>query len=85
MESARMKSLGTLIDELITVSHKCWDAQEVLKDSNVSDEVVAENFKRAQILNDRRNRLIRAIDEVVGDLENSPSEKTYHTYFGGNK
>jgi hypothetical protein len=70
------KSLGMLIDELITTSMKCWFAQEqVMK--GVSDMDVAGSAATAQRLNKRRNELISAIDRVLGDEDITPTEKTY--------
>ena len=73
------KSLGFLIDELITTSMKCWYAQEDIFAAD-SDRDVATAAKRAQELNDRRNRLIIAIDRKFGDQSDSPTPKSYHTY-----
>jgi len=77
------KSLGELVDQLITTDLKCWYGQEIMKDPNATDKELADAFKLVQETNDRRNRLIRAIDERVGEADGSPSAKTYHTYFRG--
>jgi hypothetical protein len=81
MEKIAVKSIGFLIDELCTVSQKCWWAQEGIMDKSLSDEERLKNAERAQELNNRRNQLIRAIDEKFGDASISPTSKTYHTYF----
>lgn len=70
------KSLGVLIDELFTTSLKCWFAQEVVMHSEDEAEVY-KAAKTAQRTNARRNLLIRAIDERVGEQFASPTEKTY--------
>jgi hypothetical protein len=71
-----IKSIGTLIDELITTSMKCWYAQEtVMNETDVNK--VAAAAKQAQQLNARRNKLIRAIDERLGDGAITLTEKTY--------
>ncbi len=71
-----VKSIGTLIDELITTSMKCWYAQEtVMNDTDITK--VAAAAKQAQQLNARRNKLIRAIDERLGDGAITLTEKTY--------
>ena len=71
------KSLGTLIDELFTTDHKCWEAQELIDNTNFDDSARLGFAINAQKLNKRRNELIRAIDIVFGNSENSPTEKTY--------
>lgn len=70
------KSLGILVDELITTSLKCWAAQESIC-SETNSETIAIAAKHAQSLNRRRNDLIRAIDAAVGQSDLSPTPKTY--------
>lgn len=70
------KSVGMLVDELITTSLKCWHAQEVVCGNSDAEEVAAA-AKTAQRLNARRNGLIRALDERLGESGLSPTEKTY--------
>lgn len=75
MNAIDRKSFGILVDELITTSLKCWFAQENIRSS---DPVESSNAgKLAQRLNARRNLLIRAIDEKIGDSDISPTAKTY--------
>jgi hypothetical protein len=70
------KSIGFLIDELITTSMKCWHAQEDVM-HGTTPEKVAEAGKRTQELNRRRNALIRAIDERFGEKDITATDKTY--------
>ena len=70
------KSIGTLIDELITTSLKCWFAQETIMNSDDEKEL-AIAAKKAQLMNARRNALIRAIDKRLGEDDISPTDKTY--------
>jgi hypothetical protein len=72
----KQKSIGVLIDELITTDIKCWFAQEKLL-SGKDDHEVAEAARDAQALNARRNQLIRAIDEVLGQGSVSLLRKSY--------
>jgi len=71
-----IKSIGSLIDELITTSMKCWHAQETICTEKNTD-LVAFAGKAAQKLNRRRNELIQAIDAVLGQSNLSPTVKTY--------
>lgn len=76
MNDITKKSVGTLIDELITTDVKCWFAQEtVMKEADPIK--VAEAAKLAQTTNARRNALIRAIDERLGEGGNTQLGKTY--------
>lgn len=70
------KSIGTLVDELITTSMKCWHMQELVMEES-EDRIVAAAAKSAQKLNARRNLLINAIDERFDEANISPTEKTY--------
>jgi hypothetical protein len=71
------KTPGELIDLLFTTDYKCWWAQERLLDMSLTVEQRADEARKAQEYNARRNKLIRAIDKVLGFAEDSPSEKTY--------
>ena len=68
-------SIVRLTDELQTWSKKCWDAQEVVMNSSKNDEV-AMAARIAQRSNAKRNKLIRQIDELLGET-NTVLEKTY--------
>jgi hypothetical protein len=72
----REKTIGVLIDELITTDLKCFLAQDDIQDENLSSDKQLEAAHKAQNLNKRRNQLISAIDQAL-EQENSPSEKTY--------
>ena len=65
-----------LIDELITTNIKCWFAQERLM-SATNDRDAAEAARDAQSLNARRNALMRAIDETLGQGSITLTEKSY--------
>ena len=70
------KTLGTLVDELCTVSQKLFRTQDDMMSSD-SDAEVAKHAKRAQEINVIRNKLIRAIDSLDNNVNNSLTEKTY--------
>lgn len=75
------KSLGIIIDELITTSLRCWMAQEDIMNKSLPDEKRLEAAERAQIMNARRSALIKAIDELADKDGVSTVAKTYYTYF----
>jgi hypothetical protein len=76
MTDIKIKTLGFLIDELFTTDHKCWEAQDRIATAPTAEERL-ESAMLAQKLNKRRNELIRAIDESVGQSDSSVTEKTY--------
>jgi hypothetical protein len=73
----RLKSVGVLIDELITTDIKCWFEQEEIMKNAHRPAVQGAAAMKAQQLNARRNQLIRAIDEALGQGDISPTDKTY--------
>lgn len=75
------KSIGIIIDELITTSMRCWFAQEDIMNKDLPDEKRLEAAERAQIMNARRSALIKVIDSLLGDESISVPTKTYYTYF----
>ncbi len=75
------KTLGFLIDELITTDLKCWFSQENLMDTSLSEEERLTAAIRTQETNSRRNQLIRAIDNLMGQGANSVTTKTYTKHF----
>lgn len=70
------KSIAFMIDELVTTLMKLWFAQEdVMNAEDIAEVGVA--GRRSQQLNARRNALIRAIDERLGEGSITPTDKTY--------
>jgi hypothetical protein len=78
------KSIGFLIDELITTSMRCWFAQEDIMNPNLTEEERLAGAIRAQEQNAKRSSLIRIIDGRLGDGDRTQTEKTY-TYFKDKK
>lgn len=79
------KTLGFLIDELITTDLKCWMAQEDIMNKDLSDSERFQASIKTHEMNSRRNQLIRAIDEMMGQSANSVTSKTYTKHFEGKK
>ena len=71
------KTIGILIDELITTSMKCWHAQEAIMDPTLSDSARLAASERAQRSNAKRSALIIAIDKKLEDSEFTLDIKTY--------
>ena len=70
------KSTGELIDALITTSHRCWDAQEKLQQTEIPEEI-AKHAIAAQRNNAIRSALIREIDSRLDKASVSVSPKSY--------
>lgn len=75
------KTPGMLLDELSTTIIKCFLAQEDILNPLKSKEEQSDAAHRAQELNARRNKLIRALDSYFNLEDNSHTSKTYYTYF----
>jgi hypothetical protein len=85
MGQFKEKSIGFILDELITVSQKCFHSQDDIMDESLSEHDRLEAAIRAQKMNAIRNGLIREIDEFFGQGHLSPTTKTYYTYFDKKK
>lgn len=85
MGTAKEKSIGFIIDELMTVSQKCFHAQDDIMNESLSEHDRLQAAVRAQKMNATRNALIREIDEFFGQGHLSPTTKTYYTYFQDKK
>jgi hypothetical protein len=76
MSDITRKTTAELIDQLITTSLHCWAAQETVMTATDPVEI-AKAATKAQQTNARRNALIRAIDERLGESDNTQLRKTY--------
>lgn len=72
-----VKTIGELLDQLITADIKTFLAQEDIMNEELSDEQRLAAAIKAQTSNARRTALIRAIDERLGDGSSTLLEKTY--------
>lgn len=83
MTSGKQKTVGELIDSLITTNLRCWMAQEDIMNENLSTDERLEAAIRAQEQNAKRSQLIAAINEAFGET-GFTGTKTY-TYFKDKK
>lgn len=79
MTSGRQKTIGELIDSLITTDLRCWMAQEEIMDESLTEHSRLQAAIRAQEQNAKRSQLIAAINEEFGET-GFTGTKTY-TYF----
>jgi hypothetical protein len=77
MKDVTKKSIGLLIDDLITTSQKMFWMQELHNDPDASEAELAKAFKDIQTLNARRNAVINHLDRVLDPEAFTPSIKTY--------
>lgn len=70
-----IKTVAMLVDELITTSMKIFGNLDRL--DHLGDEDAGRLFKETQTLNRRRTRLMKAIDEKLGEGEDTVTDKTY--------
>jgi len=71
------KSIGELIDALITADIGCWMAQDQVMKLGNGDVECAKAARRTQELNKRRSQLISSIDRQLGASPDPTREKTY--------
>jgi RNA processing factor Prp31 len=75
-----IKSIGTLIDELSIINIRIWMMIDIVTGNDIkthTEEDIANTARKLQELNAKRTKLIRAIDERLGEKDISASEKTY--------
>jgi hypothetical protein len=60
------KQIGELIDELIIINMKIWKCEDDKRNHEDNDKIVADACRKTNVLNPRRNALIAAINEMVG-------------------
>lgn len=75
-DSICVKTPGLLVDEIFTVNMKIWFLQEKIMGGG-TDEEIAKYSKDCQLLNAKRNKLIKSIDELLNFSLDSVSMKTY--------
>lgn len=71
------KTVGELIDALITTDIKCFMAQEKQANPNLTDWERLANANLTMELNKKRCNLTRAIDQVLGFSSGTVTPKTY--------
>ena len=79
MTDAKEKTIGELVDQLITTNLRCWVAQEDIMDEELSEHDRLQAAIKAQEQNAKRSQLIGAINDVLG-ATGFTATKTY-TYF----
>lgn len=79
MTSGKEKTIGELIDSLITTDMRCWFAQEDIMNESLSEHDRLQAAIRAQEQNAKRSQLIAAINQAFGE-QGFTATKTY-TYF----
>jgi len=72
-----VKTPGELIDALITTNIKCFMFQEKQVQPNISLEERARYGDLVLEMNKKRNRLMRALDVVLGFSDDIVTPKTY--------
>lgn len=75
------KSIGEIIDALITTNLRCWFAQEDIMNEELTKTQRLRAAVRAQEQNAKRSELMMAIDKFFGQASGA-DEKSYYTYFG---
>lgn len=71
------KDIAPLTTRLANTLRRCWVAQDNIMEADNHDPYIGQYAKEAQRLNAERNRLIREIDELLGEDEFTQLEKSY--------
>lgn len=71
------KTIGNLIDELTIANLRIWNAEDVKRNRDATDEEIANATRLTNKVNQQRNDLIQAIDEAMNDIANGHTQKLY--------
>lgn len=81
LDMPKHRQFQAVMRELRAVLKECWDAQEIVMKFEFLDfdniYIVAKAAKVAQETNAHRNRLIRQLDELIGETDRTQLGKTY--------
>lgn len=58
-------TIGELIDKLTICNIRIWNCEDIKRDPNSTDKEIADAHKITNIENDKRNKIIQAIDEEI--------------------
>ena len=75
------KSLSFLIGQLITTSHRCWNFQDEILDESLSEHDRLMSAIKAQEENAKRSKLMKAIDDMMGQGEYTMGGDKTYSYF----
>jgi len=74
----KMETIGNLIDKLTVVNIRIWTAEDIKRNSDSTDEMIAKATRITNVANQQRNDLIQEIDETINDLiSNQKIQKLY--------
>lgn len=59
-------TIGNLIDRLIITNIRIWMAEDLKRKEGATDKELADATRITNVANTERNKLIQAIDEVLG-------------------
>ncbi len=76
-QPVEIKSVASLIDELISADMKCWHAQEDVMNAAVMGDAKVEAATKAHAANERRCQLMRAIDARFGGKDSGVLAKSF--------
>lgn len=72
-----METIGNLIDKLTICNLRIWAAEDIKRDANASDKVIAHATKITNVCNQQRNDLIQEIDEKMNEIAEGKKQKLY--------
>lgn len=74
-------TIGQMIDQLSILNIKIFMLENVKRDKEASDEVIADATKKTNAMNVQRNLYIESIDEALNDIAMGEKQQL----FGANK
>lgn len=70
-------TIGNLADQLQICNMKIWHLENVKRDKDASDEIIADATRKTNGLNTQRNLLIQAIDESLNEIAQGKQQQLF--------
>ena len=70
-------TIGNLVDQLVVANVRIWMAEDLKRDSQATDEQIANATRITNVANQQRTDLIQAIDEGLNEIARGEFQKLY--------
>lgn len=70
-------TIGNIIDQLSVTNHRIWVLEDICRDSDSTNDDIANAKSKINTCNQLRNDLIQAIDEGLNDIADGKRQKLY--------
>lgn len=68
---------GNLIDQLTIINIRIWMLEDICRDKNADDKLIADAKRKINVCNQMRTEFIQAIDKALGKDSSQADIKMY--------